>query len=68
MKGSYMPVENVLRYLQNIKMFNKKIMGLKQHTIEGETTQYFRCNDIAALIGLRLFRVMECEVSQLLLL
>lgn len=69
MKGSYMKVESVLRYLVNVKQFNKRVLGLKQYTVKGDQrSNYFKCTDLSDLIGERLFRVMECEVSQLMLL
>jgi hypothetical protein len=68
MKGAYMKVENVLKYLQNVTKLNKRVLGLKQYKIEGEQNHFFKCEDLAEMIGARLFRVMECEVVQLLII
>lgn len=67
MKGSYMKVEEVLRYLQNIKKFSKRVIGLKQYKIEGCKNHYLQCTELKEMIGERLFRVMECEVNQLMI-
>jgi len=68
MRGSYMKVEHVLRYLQNVTSLNQKVIGLKQYKIEGDKTEgnYFKCKELSEMVGERLFRVMECDVVQFL--
>lgn len=61
-KGNFMLVENVLRYLR------KQTLPLTQYTIQGGEGNFFKCSDISANIGERMFRVMECDVVQIMLI
>ena len=61
-KGSFMKVEDVLRYIK------KNALALQQYKIKGSECHYFNCNDVAAKIGKELFRVMECDVVQVMLI
>ena len=66
MKGSFMKVEDVLRYIK------KNALALPQYKLEGNgkisDCHYFKCTEVAEKIGAQLFRVMECDVVQFVIL
>jgi hypothetical protein len=61
MKGSYMKVEDVLRYMNS-----NKLVPLPQYKLVGSglDCHFFKCEDVKEKIGERLFKVMECDVVQ----
>ncbi len=61
-KGSFMKVEDVLRYIR------KNALALQQYKIKGSECHYFKCTDMSSKIGERMFRVMECDVVQVMLI
>lgn len=63
MKGSFMKVEDVLRYLK------KNVLALPQYKLDGVSeNHFFKCTDVSEKIGAQLFRVMECDVVQFVIL
>jgi hypothetical protein len=63
-ESSYMKAEDVHRYL---KLFGKPL-PLAQYTIGDCPNHFYKCSQLSNKLGFEMFRRMECEVTQYIVL
>jgi hypothetical protein len=60
--GAYMRVADVLKYLQkNVWCTQYQLITTEGTAIDGN---FFKCGDLADMLGERVFRSLECYVNQ----